>query len=429
MDLIGCLIVVGLVIVSSVSCSEHKPKHEWTEDECEVECLKEKGYFDTSGIEEINTEILPVADAHVKRLKGGASEAKRWLDCKCTVPTKNPAFEQYLKANNVTHLMFKAMRMGGWNFAQKRLKNKGIIVQLPHSEQPAASQPEIHSKSPKQHKWTEEECENECWKKEGYLVVNETDQKKNPNGLTEVAIADAQLEDEEDGKTECKCVVDNNNSFLKMALNMKKVHLEAFVRQHQSNPHIARLWLASKGFKTVLEQKKKKQKTDKELAQESCVEECIKLKGWVLLPQEHKGPSTRVPFADGKMEEKEVFNPVVRNNKTISVWSSKELCNCNKPGAKLLAYLQEKGLTTEERKEFNISFKRGTHNGAQWLKNHYQLDVQPGVNPFEEETYLKELKQIKPARFHKTLDTVKDEHHKMHIRGKRLLAACLPIRI
>lgn len=79
--------------------------------------------------------------------------------------------------------------------------------------------------------------------------------KKNPNGLTEVAIADAQLEDEEDGKTECKCVVNNNNIYLKLALNIKKVHLEAFVRQHQSNPHIARLWLASKGFKTVLGQK------------------------------------------------------------------------------------------------------------------------------------------------------------------------------
>lgn len=176
-------------------------------------------------------------------------------------------------------------------------------------------------------------------------------------------------------------------------------------------------------------EQKKKQKTDEELAQESCVEECIKLKGWVLLPQEHKGPSTRVPFADGKMEEKEVFNPVVRNDKTISVWSSKVLCNCNKPGAKLLAYLQEKGLTTEESKEFNIRFKRGTHNGAQWLKNHYKLDVQPEVNLFKEETYLKELKELKPPRFHKTLDTVKDEHHKKHIRGKRLLAACLPIKI
>ncbi|XP_072160088.1 uncharacterized protein [Bemisia tabaci] len=251
MDLIGCLIVVGLVIVSSVSCSEHRPDQLWTEAICEVTCLEKEGYVDTSSLTRVfKTDIIPLAKAHVTHSPTRFLKKNVNSGCKCKIKTNNPDLVKYFNRMGAPLMQFKIYhKLRGSHHAREWLKKHNITVQFPH-------RPESETLSGSQkHKWTEENCEAECWRKEGYLDVRDIDIKYNKYGLTEVEITNAQLVDKKGGKTECKCTVNSSNMYLTWALKWKNVDPDIFFKQHQRDPYMARLWLASKGFKVRFEPK------------------------------------------------------------------------------------------------------------------------------------------------------------------------------
>nr|XP_018903524.1 PREDICTED: uncharacterized protein LOC109034701 isoform X2 [Bemisia tabaci] len=378
MDLIGCLIVVGLVIVSSVSCSEHRPDQLWTEAMCEVTCLEKEGYVDTSSLTQVfKTDIIPLAKAHVTHsprfLKKNVNSG-----CKCKIKTNNPDLVKYFNRMGAPLMQFKIYhKLRGSHHAREWLKKHNITVQFPH-------RPESETLSGSQkHKWTEENCEAECWRKEGYLDVRDIDIKYNKYGLTEVEITNAQLVDKKGGKTECKCTVNSSNMYLTWALKWKNVDPDIFFKQHQRDPYMARLWLASKGFKVRFEPK-------------VCDKDCITSDGWVLLPQEHTGHRTRIALSNRKMVKTPVFRPILdHDNKTISVHHSEMVCKCVL-SSELLEYLQQKGhITKPQLQELNKRFELG-NDLIPWLYNHFKLEIHPAVDQFKEEKYKDEFRALRP---------------------------------